>query len=532
VLISSTRFTVKIGFHAQLIALFKTLPSRAYDKATTTWSFSLEDYETLMSASRDLVGVSLEGLPKTVLSLFTKSSPGTLKSLSTEDINLNCVDTKLVSSLMPFQREGVAFCICQDGRAIIADDMGLGKTVQAICVASYYRKEWPLLVVAPSSMRLTWKQAFIKWLPSLDPQSINVVLTGKDNVTAGLINIISYDLLTKFVGKLQEKRFRVIIADESHFIKNNKAARTKTFLPILKAATRVILLSGTPALSRPEELYTQICAVNPRMFPSFHEFGKRYCAGVENRWGWDYSGASNMEELQLVLEQSIMIRRLKKDVLHQLPSKRRQMVLLDPSLIKVKPLMKAAKEVETAKKKEQHGALLNYFCETSASKIAAVRNYVLDLLEGGHKFLVFGHHQDMLDAISDCLMHKKYSYIRIDGKTPSSKRQMLCDQFQKDKNTVVAVLSITAANTGLTLTEGTAVVFAELFWNPGALVQAEDRVYRIGQKNSVNIHYLVAKGTADDYLWPLIQHKLDVLSKAGLTKDDFSEADTTLFQVT
>ncbi|EDO28476.1 predicted protein [Nematostella vectensis] len=181
-----------------------------------------------VSASRDLVGVSLEGLPKTVLSLFTKSSPGTLKSLSSEDINLNCVDTKLVSSLMPFQREGVAFCICQDGRAIIADDMGLGKTVQAICVASFYRKEWPLLVVAPSSMRLTWKQAFIKWLPSLDPQSINVVLTGKDN-----------------------------------------------------AATRVILLSGTPALSRPEELYTQICAVNPRMFPSFHEFGKRYCAGVE-----------------------------------------------------------------------------------------------------------------------------------------------------------------------------------------------------------------------------------------------------------
>lgn len=111
--------------------------------------------------------VYLEGLPKTVLSLFTKRPSGTLKDLSSQDINLNSIDSKLVSSLMPFQKHGVCFSIRRDGRVLIADDMGLGKTIQAICVASYYRKEWPVLVICPSSMRLSWQQVsssiHMKW---------------------------------------------------------------------------------------------------------------------------------------------------------------------------------------------------------------------------------------------------------------------------------------------------------------------------------------------------------------------------------
>lgn len=529
-LISRQRFTVVVPYQAQLIGIFKTLPSRNYDAKTMQWDFSLTDYEKLMQAVQSMPPhITVEGLPKAVRSTFLTATPGTLKELPTSDINLNSVDYKLVKALMPFQIEGVSFGIRHDGRVLIADDMGLGKTIQAICVASYYRAEWPLLVITPSSLRITWQQAFIKWLPTVDPADINVVLTGKDNPTAGLINIISYDLMSKCVEELKRKQFRVIIADECHFIKNYKASRTQASLPLLKAATRVILLSGTPALSRPLELYTQICAIQPGLFPTFHLFGIRYCAGQQNRYGWDFSGASNMQELQLLLEEKMMIRRLKKDVLSQLPSKRRQMVLLDPSLIKTKTLEKAAKEVSKAKQQEQHGALLNYFFETSASKIPAVRDYILDLLESGRKFLVFAHHKKMMDAITSCLTQKKYKFIRIDGSTPAGIRQSLCDQFQQNKECLVAVLSITAANTGLTLTEASAVVFAELFWNPGALIQAEDRVHRIGQRNSVNIHYLVAKKTADDYLWPLIQNKLEVLGKAGLS-EDMLEADCTFFK--
>lgn len=109
-------------------------------------------------------GVYIEGLPKTVLRLFTTTTPGTLKALPSQDINLNSIDSKLVSALMPFQKQGVLFSIRHDGRVLIADDMGLGKTVQAICVASYYRKEWPVLVVCPSSVRLTWQQVSFDYL--------------------------------------------------------------------------------------------------------------------------------------------------------------------------------------------------------------------------------------------------------------------------------------------------------------------------------------------------------------------------------
>ncbi|XP_070565988.1 SWI/SNF-related matrix-associated actin-dependent regulator of chromatin subfamily A-like protein 1 [Ptychodera flava] len=528
-LMTRDRFVVNVGFNAQLVDVFKSIESRSYDASTKKWNFALKDYSNLLDKMKSLP-VQIEPLPSAVLRAFHAQLKGKDVFRDIPEQNLNNIDSKLVDSLMPFQRDGVNFVISRRGRALIADDMGLGKTIQSICIACYYRTEWPLLVVVPSSVKLTWAEAFRRWVPSLDPQRINVVMTSKDKVTTGLVNIISYDMMTRKATELKAQRFQVVIMDESHSLKNFKTARTKAAMPILRSAPRVLLLSGTPALSRPSELYTQIAAVDPKLLPSFHDFGVRYCAGRQNPWGWDYSGSSHMTELQILLEERIMIRRLKKDVLQQLPSKTRQMILMDPGVVKTnsQSLKAAAKQMARAgqNKKEQRGALLQYFSESGTAKIQAVTGYIFDLLDSGHKFLIFAHHQTMLDALSESLSEKGYLHIRIDGSTSSDKRKQLCDRFQSDDDYRVAVLSITAASTGLTLHAASLVVFAELFWNPGVLVQAEDRVYRIGQKNCVNIHYLVAKGTADDYIWPLVQEKLNVLSKAGLTKDDFSEADT------
>ncbi|XP_028394418.1 SWI/SNF-related matrix-associated actin-dependent regulator of chromatin subfamily A-like protein 1 [Dendronephthya gigantea] len=531
VLLNKTRFKVVVGYHGKLVGVLKSLPSKCYDAQTRTWNYLLEDYDKLMSLCKPLANeVTLSGLPKEVARLFLPQKKESSVDDSKTEIAWDRIDPKLVGSLMPFQREGVIFSIKQNGRVLLADDMGLGKTVQAIAVAAYYKTKWPLLVVVPSSLRMTWRRAFLRWLPSVRPDLINVVLTGKDPPNAGLVNVVSYDILVKQIKEIQNQRYKVIIADECHSIKNRKAERTKALMPLLKASSHVILLSGTPALSRPSELYTQISAVNPKLFPSYHDYGIRYCAAIKNKFGWDYSGSSNMEELQLILEECIMIRRLKKVVLDQLPSKTREVVYLDPSLIKDKMLTGAEKQLAKAKVKERRSALLEYFGETSSAKARAVREYIMDLLEGGHKLIVFAHHREMLDAISESLMKAKTEYIRIDGRTPSVRRQQLCDKFQRHTATRAAVLSVTAANTGLTLTAATCVVFAELFWNPGVLVQAEDRAYRIGQKNSVVIHYLIAKKTADDYLWPLIQKKLDVLSEAGLNKENFADLDTKTFQ--
>eukprot|EP00070_Physeter_catodon_P045987 XP_028352881.1 SWI/SNF-related matrix-associated actin-dependent regulator of chromatin subfamily A-like protein 1 [Physeter catodon] len=176
------------------------------------------------------------------------------------------------------------------------------------------------------------------------------------------------------------------------------------------------------------------------------------------------------------------------------------------------------------KKQQQKEALILFFNRTAEAKIPSVIEYILDLLESGReKFLVFAHHKVVLDAVTNELERKRVKHVRIDGSTSSANREDLCQQFQLSEGPAVAVLSITAANMGLTFSSADLVVFAELFWNPGVLMQAEDRVHRIGQSRSVGIHYLVARGTADDYLWPLIQEKIKVLGEAGLSETNFSE---------
>ncbi|KAM9248881.1 SWI/SNF-related matrix-associated actin-dependent regulator of chromatin subfamily A-like protein 1 isoform 4-T7 [Dugong dugon] len=542
------RFQVKIGYNAELLAVFKSLPSRSYDPATKTWNFKmtdysalnvktrkwnflLEDHNQLIERVRCLPQVQLDPLPKTIIQAFASQLEKTSLHLTVDapEADLSGVDSKVVSSLMPFQRAGVNFAIAKRGRLLLADDMGLGKTIQAICIAAFYRKEWPLLVVVPSSVRFTWEQAFLLWLPSLTPDCINVVVTGKDHLRAGLVNIVSFDLLSKLEKQLKTP-FKVVIVDESHFLKNSKTARCRAAMPILKVAKRVILLSGTPAMSRPAELYTQIIAVKPTFFPQFHAFGLRYCDAKRQPWGWDYSGSSNLNELKLLLEEAIMLRRLKSDVLSQLPAKQRKMVVVAPGRISARAraaLDAVAKEMITKDKtkKQQKEALFLFFRRTAETKIPSVIEYILDLLESGkEKFLVFAHHKVVLDAITNELERKHVQHIRIDGSTPSADRDNLCEQFQLSERHAVAVLSITAANMGLTFSSADLVVFAELFWNPGVLIQAEDRVHRIGQTNSVGIHYLVARGTADDYLWPMIQEKLKVLGEAGLSETNFSEA--------
>ncbi|KAI1898317.1 hypothetical protein AGOR_G00071080 [Albula goreensis] len=530
ILTTRSRFEVDVGYQVDVIAAFKQMPSKNYDMKTRKWSFLLEDYKKLMDVLTEIPMVEFEPLPRAVIQAFSSQfEKSQSRAADIPEADLSGVDPALTRCLMPFQRDGVNFAVSREGRLLLADDMGLGKTIQAICIAAFYRKEWPLLVVTPSSVRFTWAEAFQRWLPSLRPDSINVVVKGKDNLRSGQVNIISYDLLSKMDKQQPTHPFNVIIMDESHFLKNMKTARCKAALPMLKAAKRVILLSGTPAMSRPSELYTQILAVRPAFFPRFHEFGARYCDAKQLHWGWDYSGSSNLAELKLLLEESLMLRRLKAEVLSQLPAKQRKVVTVTTDGITARTkaaLNAAAKDLAQGhrNKMQEKEALLVFFNHTAEAKLRPINEYIMDLMEcGREKFLVFAHHKLVLDNVTKELGEKGISYIRIDGTTPSAERQLLCNKFQFSEKSCVAVLSITAANMGLTLHSANLVVFAELFWNPGVLIQAEDRVHRIGQTSNVDIHYLVAKGTADDYLWPMIQEKMNVLGQAGLSESNLSE---------
>ena len=246
------------------------------------------------------------------------------------------LETALGTALMPFQVEGVRFALQQSGRALIADEMGLGKTVQGLAVAWAYRSEWPLLIIAPSSLRLHWASQIEQWLPE-EANGVRLIFTGRDAddeasadpLSRSRVVVVSYDLAPQLLrGCKRGGRYKVVLADESHYLKNLAARRTRAVIPTIRAAKRAVLLTGTPALSRPVELFGQVSALRPKLFPSRKDFERRYCDARPGRWGMDVSGASNLDELHVALSQALMIRRLKTEVLQQLPEKRRQQVMV------------------------------------------------------------------------------------------------------------------------------------------------------------------------------------------------------------
>ncbi|KAK9524045.1 hypothetical protein VZT92_017912 [Zoarces viviparus] len=475
------------------------------------------------------------------------------------DLQSSCCDTrwsqqlsglprKLLRRLMPFQREGVEFALSRNGRCMIADEMGLGKTVQAIAVAYAFRQEWPLLVVVPSSLKYPWIEELERWIPELQPGDINLVENKSDTMGIGSskVTVLGYGLLTTdarpLVEALSRQRFAVVVVDESHYLKSRSAARTKILSPLIQAAKRAILLTGTPALGRPEELFMQIDALYPKRLGTWTDYAKKYCNARYRYFGsrrqWDCRGASNLEELHRRLSE-IMIRRLKAEVLKQLPPKVRQRIPFDLPKEAAKEASASFAEYERLMKglgsgggatdnpfTQVMGLVTRMYKQTAIAKAGAVKDYIKMMLEAEQlKFLVFAHHLTMLQACTEAAVEAKAGYIRIDGSVPSSERVQLVHKFQSDPETRVAILSIQAAGQGLTFTAASHVVFAELYWNPGHIKQAEDRAHRIGQTASVNVHYLIAKGTFDTAMWAMLNRKETVTGSTLNGRKGYLKAD-------
>ncbi|KTG34730.1 hypothetical protein cypCar_00018072, partial [Cyprinus carpio] len=231
------------------------------------------------------------------------------------------------------------FCRC-----MIADEMGLGKTIQAISVACIFKQEWPLLIVVPSSLKYPWIEELEKWIPELDPRDINLVESKTDtmSISTSKVTILGYGLLTTdarpLLEALNKQRFAVILVDESHYLKSRNAARSKILVPIIQTPSRAILSTGTPAarggcyILCTFLLFMQIDALYPRRFGTWSDYAKKYCNAHYKFFGarrqWDCRGASHLDELHQRLSE-IMIRRLKNQVLTQLPPKIRQRIPFD-----------------------------------------------------------------------------------------------------------------------------------------------------------------------------------------------------------
>lgn len=465
---------------------------------------------------------------------------------------LENLEQKILDRLFNFQKEGIKFAIERRGRILLADEMGVGKTIQAICICLVFKDNWPVLVLCPSSLKYNWRNEIMRWT-SLTKDDIQVVSKGNESILSSnqKFCIISYDIASndEKSEELMKLNFQCILVDEAHALKNHETKRCKNLLPIIKNSKRLVVISGTPILARPVEIFTLISSIRPDLYNNFYSFAKRYCGPKETFHGIDFKGTSNLRELNFLLE-NFMIRRLKKDVLSELPDKFRQRIEV-PVDEKLQNMIAALKNKNSEKfqhyydqvkeliltdqqknelfpeKKddEQDTAISLYnkaYLLTGLAKIEGITNYINYLLEEDQKFLVFAHHTEILNKIEESVIafkkrHKTFNYIRIDGKTASNKRQDLVDTFQEDETYKVAVLSITACATGLTLNQASIVVFAELFFTPAIMIQAEDRAHRYGQKNNVQVKYLVGHKTLDDDIFEALNKKLCIVTE---TLDD------------
>ena len=456
--------------------------------------------------------------------------------------SIDSLPPKFLECLYEFQKEGIKFGLQRKGRILLADEMGVGKTVQAIGIALLYKEEWPVLIICPSSLKFVWRDEILKWIPDINDDKINIQIfkTSKDIFKCGVkIYIMSYDLTVKLEEKIVSKNFKFIIADEAHYLKSPDAKRTKCLMPIIKKSKRVILITGTPILAKPVELYPLLSILRPDLFHNFKIFGNRYCDPKRNFFGMDWTGSSHPKELNFILK-NIMIRRLKKDVMSQLPPKKRQKVEIqtDPKVIKQIMAINLSSEKIIEKFNELNNSsvnpnlvnfvnkedpgddndnLLNLFNKvyklSAEAKASGVKEYIHYLIENKCKFLIFAHHISMLDAIEEEVKKLKVDYIRIDGKVKLEKRQEYVHKYQNDETCLVAILSITACYTGITLTAASTVIFSELHMTPAVMIQAEDRAHRIGQEHEcVNIHYLYGPDTIDEVLFKMLNQKQNIFS--------------------
>eukprot|EP00960_Hanusia_phi_P032149 749710-Hanusia_phi.AAC.2 len=412
VLTSRYKFAAVSSFPPkQVTEMYKKLMGK-FESEHKRWVFPLCQYYKLvneisrMNATEPANStIGLIPVPDNVFKVLKNDPAVSTVNHSKAKILFEALPLTVTNKLLPFQRDGVLFGLAREGRVLIGDEMGLGKTVQAIAIAAAYLDEWPLLIVCPSSMRCMWSQEMVNWLPGeLTTDDVNTIYNGRDAVGNHLVTVISYDLFCKFAPEISAMNFKVMIADESHYLKNPNAKRSKTILPYIRSARRAILLTGTPALSRPVELFNLLNSLHPRLFNNFLEFAHRYCDARQGPFGLETSGASNLEELHVLLDQHSMVRRLKKDVLTQLPSKRRQKILIKISDAEGKKFaaeMSKLKELERVSQDDDEESEARYraqarrkalimkmYVDTGAAKLQAIQEYVSDLIECGAKFLV------------------------------------------------------------------------------------------------------------------------------------------------
>ena len=426
--------------------------------------------------------------------------------------------------LFDFQKEGVEW-LRGKSRALLGDDMGLGKTPQAI---HWGADHLPALVVVPAALLWNWhREITAMWRPG----DTVTVLDGKNNVAHPLTDwtILTYGMLEHYLTQLKQAGFKCVIIDEAHLVKNLEAQRTRNLLELVdplkpgemdRPIPNRLAVTGTPILNRPIELFALLVFLGYKRRGDFQEFLKRYTDHKYIKGRLVFTGSRNLHELHESLK-DIMIRRLKKDVLKNLPPKIHT------------PMFVPISNAEEYREAESH--FLSWLRETQGTdaarnaaraetlarlnalrllaargKVAPVCDWLKPCYQGQGKVIIFSSFSEPLENLKRC----SGDAVIYDGSTPKQTRQEIVDRFQKTSAPCHFLGTIGAAGVGITLTASNRVAFLDLPWTPGAKQQAEDRAYRIGQTKTVEIVNVLARGTIDERMLKLLADKEFIIAQA------------------
>ena len=409
--------------------------------------------------------------------------------------------------------------------ACLADDMGLGKTIQGLAVLLDRAQEGPAMVVAPASVTRNWIKEAHKFAPTLRP-----ILFGAGNRKKMVKNlgpfdmlVVSYGLLPLEAELLTGKEFGTIILDEAQAIKNRATKRSKTAMDLqgkFKVAT-----TGTPIENHLGELWNLFNFLNPGLLGSLERFNNTYANPIEKNRDKEKS-----QQLRRLI-QPFILRRRKSEVLTELPAKTEVTLTIELSdaerafyeALRRDAVEKIAKiqdksgqqrfqilaELMKLRQAANHPRLVDAKSQLPSSKLAVFAETVEELVENGHKALVFSQFTSHLRIVEEWVQSKGIPYQYLDGSTPQKKRQRAIDAFQSGDGEIF-LISLKAGGTGLNLTAADYVLHLDPWWNPAVEDQASDRAHRMGQQRPVTIYRLVTENTIEEKIVKLHAEKRDL----------------------
>lgn len=495
----------------------------------------------------------------------TREFKSLVKDMRTVEDNDFEVPSSLNDIMRSYQKHGFLWLktLAANGfGGVLADDMGLGKTLQVISFllsehedAEAGRKaKKPTLIVCPASLLYNWQSEVQRFAPSLRTCLIVGSAPERESLIQAVsmdddcIYITSYDMLRRDIQLYENLRFGCQVIDEAQYIKNHYTKAAQAVKQV--QASFKVALTGTPIENRLSELWSIFDYLMPGFLYSYDQFYKRFEKPIVS-----YDDSGSTERLQRMI-MPFVLRRLKKDVLRDLPEKieenlvipmeGEQRQLYDAQVAELKMTLKGQTDEQFRKSKIAVLAALTRLREIccdpsllyegyqgSVAKIDSCMELVESVMESGHKMLIFSQFTSLLEILEGHLRRNGMDYYKIEGATPPARRMEMVENFNREDNPVqVFLISLKAGGTGLNLTAADVVIHFDPWWNKAVENQATDRVHRIGQKNVVNVYKLIAQNTIEENIVKLQERKRalaesilsgDAVGSGSFTRDDLLE---------